>query len=159
MGTPGIVRLVAVPADELVASTDAGPALVAAFARATATPHGRVAAPLARMARGYRMHASVLGSVLGRLVAPPPEKERATPLFFDGPWGSFDRVLDEAVLASVPVLEATWAAFEANDRDIDRARIDLNALLPAGSIEGQGHDVDLARPFVPKAPREVDSIT
>jgi hypothetical protein len=139
-----------------MASTEIGPALVAAFARATATPDRHVAAPLARMARGYRMHARVLGSVLGKRVAPPSEKERADPLFFEGPWGSFDRILDEAVAASVPVLEAAWAAFEADERDVVRARGVLNGLLPAGSIEGQGHDVDLTRRFVLKPPAELD---
>jgi len=160
MGAPGIVRLVTVPAPELLASTSAGPALVAAFARAVegegseGADAGHVASALARMARGYRMHARVLGSPLGKRVAPPSEKERAAPLFYEGPWGTFDRVLSEAVERSVPVLEAVWAAYEARDAEAARARDLLAALLPAGTIEGQGLDLDLGRTFVVRSASE-----
>jgi hypothetical protein len=154
MGSPGIVRLVAVPARELMAATPAGPALAAAFARAAQDPDTK--APLRRMASGYEMHARVLGSPLGKRVAPPAEKERARPLFLEGSWGTFERVLEEAIVRSRPVLDAVWTAFDASEgddaRDADAA---LAALLPAGSIEGQGHDVDLERPFVTRPPSEI----
>lgn len=150
MGTPGIVRLVAVPARELMTATRAGPALVAAFARAADDPATK--APLRRMSGGYEMHARVLGSPLGKRVAPPAEKERARPLFLEGPWGTFERVLEEAIVRSRPVLDAVWAAFDASDRDAPDAHAALDELLPAGSIEGQGHDVDLERPFVTRPP-------
>jgi hypothetical protein len=153
MGTPGLVRLVAVPAEELMAATSVGPALVAAFARATRDP--APARPLLRMARGYASHARLLGSKLGKRIAPPAEKERAEPLFFRGPWGTFERVLEGAIALSVPVLEATWAAFEADDRDAPLALDALARLLPPGSIEGQGRDIDLDRPFVPRPPSEI----
>lgn len=153
MGTPGIVRLVAVPALELIVETSAGPALAAAFARAVSAPD--FARALQRMARGYGMHARVLGSPLGKRVAPPSEKERAEPRFFHGPWGTFERVLKEAIERSVPVLEAAWGVYEAGDAEVPRAREALDELLPAGSIEGQGHDLDLDRPFVTRPPSEV----
>jgi hypothetical protein len=97
------------------------------------------------------------GSRLGARIAPPAEKERARPLFLDGPWGTFERVLEAAIALSVPVLEATWAAFEADDRDAFLALDALARLLPPGSIEGQGRDVDLGRPFVPRPPSEIAS--
>jgi hypothetical protein len=150
MGTAGIVRLVAVPARELMATTAVGPALALAFARAASDAD--VARPLRRMARGYEMHARVLGSRLGKRLAPPAEKERAAPRFQHGAWGTFERVLEEAIAASVPVLEAVWAAYEADDTDARRAQDALGQLLPHGSIEGQGRDVDLSLPFVLRPP-------
>jgi hypothetical protein len=150
MGSPGIVRLVAVPALELMRRTQTGPALDAAFAKAVSDSD--VATPLRRMARGYGMHATILGSPLGRRVAPPSEKERARPLFLEGAWGTFEHVLEEAIMASIPVLEAVWAAFEASESDAERMRSALSTVLPRGSIEGQGYDLDLDRPFIPRPP-------
>ena len=144
MGTQGIVRLVHVPAAELLASTRVGPALARAFARAASDPAPAV--PLARMARGYGMHARLIGSPLGKRIAPPPEKERAAPRFFHGPWGAFERILEDAIRRSVPVLEAVWAAFDAGEADVDAAQGALSRLLPAGSIEGQGRDVESRSP-------------
>ncbi len=153
MGTPALVRLVGVPATELLGSSAVGPALVDAFSRAATDPDA--ARPLARMVRGYGLHARVLGSPLGKRVAPPSEKERARPLFLHGLWGTFETVLETAIVHSRPVLEAVWAAFEASDRDAEEARAALDARLPAGSIEGQGSDVDLARPFCARPPNEI----
>ncbi|MCA9588354.1 MAG: zinc dependent phospholipase C family protein [Myxococcales bacterium] len=152
MGTPGIVRLVQVPARELLA-TSVGPALTLAFA--TAAGDGEPARPLRRMARGYEMHARVLGSPLGKRVAPPREKERARPRFLEGPWGTFEGVLGAAIEHSVGVLDAVWGAFEAPERDADAARAHLDAALPPGSIEGQGRDIDLDRAFVTRPPSEI----
>jgi hypothetical protein len=152
MGTPGIVRLVEVPARELLA-TSVGPALSLAFTKAAQDPEP--ARPLRRMARGYETHARVLGSVLGKRVAPAPEKERARPRFLEGPWGTFERVLADAIGHSVPVLDAVWSAYEAAETDADGARRHVDALLPHGSIEGQGHDVDLERAFVTRPPSEL----
>ncbi len=149
MGTSGIVRLVAVPAPELLAETAAGAALEAAFARGASDRD--VAAPLRRMARGYALHARLLGSPVGKRIAPEAEKERAAPLFARGTWGTFEDVLKQAIAHSVPTLDAVWEAYAADDRDADRAREHLARLLPAGSIEGQGLDVDLSRTFVPEA--------
>ncbi len=100
------------------------------------------------MARGYELHARILGSRLGKRLAPSAEKERARPLFLEGRWGRFERVLDDAVARSVPVLESVWTAFEASDRDAEPARAALDELLPGGTIEGQGLDIDLDQPFV-----------
>jgi hypothetical protein len=153
MGTEGIVRLVAVPAAELMEHVLVGPVLARAFARGAAAPGA--GGPLARMARGYEMHARLIGSPIGKRIAPRAEKERATPLFFHGRWGSFERVLEEAIALSVPVLEAVWAAFEAGDGETDRARERLTSRLPAGSIEGQGRDVELEGPFVVRPPSTI----
>lgn len=153
MGTPGIVPLVSVPASELLACTLAGPALAASFALAAAEPAS--AKPLKRMARGYGVHARVLGSAAGRRIAPPAEKERAEPRFLRGPWGTFDRILAEAIARSVPVLEAVWVVFEAPEAEASRALAVLAERLPPGSIDGQGADVDLDRPFVARPPSEV----
>lgn len=144
MGAPGIVRLVAVPAFELLRGP-AGDALVGAYARVTGG--ARVDAALARMARGYELHARVIGSPLGKRVAPPAEKERARPLFLEGGWGTFESVLDAAIRRSVSVLERAWGVFEADDADAPRALAALDEVLPAGTIEGQGLDVDLDQPF------------
>jgi hypothetical protein len=140
MGTAGIFELVSVPVRALLGETEAGPALLAAFVHATGD--AQFAQPLRRMARGYEIHARVLASPLGKRVAPPSEKERARPLFFEGPWGSFERVLEDAIKNSVPVIESVWAAYT----DGENTRLD--ELLPDGTIEGQGLDVDLDRPFV-----------
>lgn len=153
MGTIRIVPLVAVPVRRLMDTTAAGPALVASYAHAVSDRTSLL--PLRRMASGYRMHVGVLASPLGKRVAPPAEKERARPRFLEGPWGRFERVLEEAIRLSVPVIEAVWAAFEASDRDAADARVELSTLLPEGSIEGQGLEVDLDRPFVTRPPSEV----
>lgn len=153
MGTPGIVRLVAVAARELFETTLAGPALADGYARATSDVDTN--APLRRMARGYELHARVLGSRLGKRVATPSDKERAAPLFDRGSWGTFDSVLKDAIEHSVPVLEAAWSVFDASSADVAAARAALEAALPAGSIEGQGRDVDLGVLYVVRPPSEV----
>jgi hypothetical protein len=153
MGSPGIVRLVAVAARELYETTLAGPALADGYARATSDADTNL--PLRRMARGYELHARVLGSPLGKRVATPSDKERAAPLFDRGPWGTFDAVLHESIGRSVPVLEAAWSVFDASNADVASARAALDAALPAGSIEGQGHDVDLEAPYVVRPPTVV----
>jgi hypothetical protein len=153
LGSAAIGPLIGVPAAELIATTLAGPALAQAYGRMSS--ESRFEKPLRRMANGYGMHRAVLSSPLGKRVASAAEKERARPIFFEGGWGNFERVLEQTVRFSVPVIEAVWAAFEATDRDATSARAALAALLPEGSIEGQGHDVDVARPFVTRPPREI----
>lgn len=153
MGTREVVRLVAVPALALLASEEVGPALARAYGRAVGARD--VAPALRRMASGYAIHARLLGPPLGGRIAPRAEKERAAPLVSRGPWGTFERVLEDAIALSAPVLDAVWSAFIADERDAARALEALEALLPRGTIEGQGLAVDLDEAFVVAAPSEV----
>ena len=107
---------------------------------------------LAGLRRGYRMHASLLGSPLGKLVAPPAAKEAARPRYLHGPWGTFEAHLEDAVECSLAILEAAGAILEASDRDAEPAHARFAALLPAGTIDPAGDDVELDRPFVVALP-------
>jgi hypothetical protein len=153
MGTPALTRLIEVPSQELMRDAVVGSALAAAFQRAASDPAPQQ--PLRRMARGYWLHTLVLGSPLGRRVAPPSEKERSRPLFLEGGWGRFESALTEAIRLSAPVLEQVWAVFEASEADVSAARAQLDQLLPRGSIEGQGRELDLDSPFTPRPPSVV----
>ena len=55
-------------------------------------------------------------------------------------------MLERAIDASIPVLEAAWNVYAASAGDA-AARIELDRLLPDGSIDGPGLDVDLDVPF------------
>jgi hypothetical protein len=101
---------------------------------------------LAGFVRGYRAHARLLGSVLGKRIAPPAAKEAAKPRYLHGPWGSFESLLEAAIATSIGVLEAAGAVLEATTHDVERARRALAARLPAGTIDPQGDALDLARP-------------
>lgn len=101
------------------------------------------------MGRGYEQHAFVLGSPLGKTLARPADKERALPQFLVGAWGRFEALLEKAIDRSVAALEAVWAAFSATDAERDAADRALAALLPSGTIDPDGLDVDLDRPFEP----------
>jgi len=96
--------------------------------------------------RGYRAHAWLLGTRLGKRVAPPADKEAARPRYLHGAWGSFDALLEAAITRSIGVLEAAGAVLDATSRDLDGARRALAAVLPAGTIDPQGSELDLARP-------------
>jgi hypothetical protein len=109
---------------------------------------------LAGFARGYRQHARLLGTPLGKRVAPPASKDEARPRYLHGPWGTFEVLLEEAITRSIEVVHAAGAVLEAGDRDVDGARSMLEGLLPAGTIDPQGSELDLARP-VAIAPRAV----
>lgn len=107
-------------------------------------------APLARelngFVRGYRAHARLLGTPLGKRVAPPAAKDEARPRYLSGPWGSFEALLAAAVTTSLGVLEAAGAVLDASSADVDGARRALFAKLPAGTIDPQGDDLDLEQP-------------
>ncbi|MEJ7597059.1 MAG: zinc dependent phospholipase C family protein [Kofleriaceae bacterium] len=104
-------------------------------------------AELAGLRRGYRMHAGLLGTPLGKLVAPPAAKEAARPRYLAGAWGNFESLLAAAVQLSLRVLDAAGAALDASDHDAKAALAALATLLPAGTIDPGGEDVDLARPW------------
>lgn len=102
---------------------------------------------LADFVRGYRVHSRLLGSRLGKRVAPPAAKEAAKPRYLYGAWGTFASSLEAAIAASLPVLEAANAVLEAGTSDVDRARQQLARLLPAGTIDPQGEELDLSQPL------------
>ena len=97
--------------------------------------------------RGYRTHTRLLGSPLGKRLAPRPAKDAAKPRYLEGRWGGFPSLLEHAVAASLAVLEATCDVLDADATDVHRARAQLASRLPRGTIDPQGQDVDLARPF------------
>src|SRR5262249_28122209 len=118
-----------------------------AFGRA---PSRRV---LARLGRGYRAHTRLLGSPIGRRIAPEAERAQARPRFSYGAWGTFAAHLTAAIDASSPVIDAAAAVRDAGDRDAAAARAALDRVLPPGTIDPAGDDVELSRPFVVALPR------
>jgi len=101
---------------------------------------------LSGFVRGYRAHARLLGTPLGKRVAPPAAKDAARPRYLRGPWGTFESLLQAAIASSLGVLEAADAVLDASPADVDNARRVLAARLPAGTIDPQGTDLDLERP-------------
>ncbi len=93
--------------------------------------------------RGYRAHCRLLGSPLGKRLAPAKAKERARPMYLHGTWGTFESSLEDAVAASVEVINAAGALLDASPRDVPAARSQLASLLPRGSIDPQGEEIDL----------------
>lgn len=102
---------------------------------------------LAGYTRGYRTHTMLLGTPLGKRLAPGAVKEAAKPRYFHGRWGSFPSLVEQAVAASISILDATCDVLDASVTDVHRARATLASRLPRGTIDPQGTDVDLARPF------------
>lgn len=101
---------------------------------------------LSDFVRGYRAHAWLLGTRLGKRVAPPAAKDEARPRYLHGPWGTFESLLEAAVAGSIGVLDAAGAVLEAGIADVDDACAALAIRLPAGTIDPQGDHLDLARP-------------
>ncbi len=98
--------------------------------------------------RGYRAHARLLGTPLAKRIAPPAAKEAAQPRYLHGAWGTFRSALETAVNRSLPVLAAAGHVLDADERDVAAAVAALADLLPAGTIDPQGDELDLERPFV-----------
>ncbi|MBS1122170.1 MAG: hypothetical protein H6Q90_4398 [Deltaproteobacteria bacterium] len=97
--------------------------------------------------RGYRAHTRLLGTPLGKRVAPAAAKEAARPRYLEGGWGTFPSLLEDAIAASVVVLEAANAVLDATSSDIHAARAHLASRLPRGTIDPGGELVDLDVPF------------
>jgi hypothetical protein len=97
--------------------------------------------------RGYRAHTRLLGTPLGKRVAPPAAKEAARPRYLEGAWGRFDKLLEDAIAASVVVIEAANAVLDATTSDVHAARANLAMRLPRGTIDPGGERVDLDVPF------------
>ena len=106
-------------------------------------------APTARefagFVRGYVQHAWLLGTPLGKRIAPPAAKDAARPKYLRGAWGTFEALLDDAIRASIAILNAAGAVLEAEDADLGAARAALDARLPLGTIDPQGIDLDVNR--------------
>ncbi|MBS2014206.1 MAG: hypothetical protein JST00_15060 [Deltaproteobacteria bacterium] len=149
MGNPRVVRLVSVPIAELFGDRVVVSTLATAFSSACGIPMSP--ALLARMGRGYAQHAVLLGTPLGKRAAPAHERASIMPRFLSGTWGRFEAILSQAIQGSLVPLERAWALYEASERDETRARAALLDVLPLGSIDPQGEDVDLERPYVVRA--------
>ncbi|HWO17903.1 MAG TPA: zinc dependent phospholipase C family protein [Kofleriaceae bacterium] len=147
MGTSGITAYLTIHTAETWRASDRTSALLCeAWAGALSDAPG--ARALAGLVRGYRQHARLLGTPLGKRVAPPAAKDAARPKFLRGAWGTFEALLEDAIAASIPVVNAAGAVLEAGDSGTDAAtaRARLAALLPDGTIDPQGDALDLARP-------------
>jgi hypothetical protein len=97
--------------------------------------------------RGYRAHARLLGTPLGKRLAPPAAKDAARPKYLHGAWGTFEGSLEQAIAASVEVMNGAGAVLEATTADAPAARAHLASLLPRGTIDPMGHEVDLGAPY------------
>jgi hypothetical protein len=145
MGTPTIQHYLTLHLAPGLERSELGAPIRAAFEAATGRP--LLAAELARFGRGYRAHTRLLGSPLGKRIAPAADKERARPTYLHGGWGTFESHLAAAVAASVAVINAAGAVLDADAADEDAAFAALARVLPPGTIDGAGDDVDLASPF------------
>jgi len=143
MGTPSITAWLTI---HLAAQVDARLSQLLREAWSGALGDAPSARELAGFARGYRQHARLLGTPLGKRVAPPAAKDAARPRYLHGAWGTFEALLADAIARSIDVINAAGAVLEAGDRDAAAARSTLDALLPAGTIDPQGDELDLARP-------------
>ncbi len=97
--------------------------------------------------RGYRAHCRLLGTPLGKTVAPPAAKEAARPRYLHGEWGTFEGCLEQAIAASITVLDAAGAILDAQTSDVSAAKAQFASLLPRGTIDPAGLQVDLETPF------------
>jgi len=149
MGTPGISGYLTL---HLAGQLDERLLRLLGEAWAGALGRAPAAGELAGFARGYRQHARLLGTPLGKRIAPPAAKDAARPRYLRGPWGAFDALLEDAIAASVAVVNAAGAVLEAEDRDAGVATAALARLLPAGTIDPQGAALDLGRPVAISLP-------
>lgn len=151
MGHPVVVRLVTVPIAELFADATITDTLATAFSTACGIP--MAPSLLRRMGRGYAQHGVLLGSPLGKRATNARERAEIMPRFLSGTWGTFDDILARTVEGTLPALDRAWAFYEATASDAATARGALLDVLPLGSIDPQGEEVDLAASFVPVLPR------
>ncbi len=145
MGTRDITGLLTI---QLMHRLDDRLSVLLREAWAGALGHAPSARELTGLVRGYCAHARLLGTPLGKRVAPPAAKDAARPRYLHGPWGTFASALEVAVTHSVDVLAAAGQFLDADERDVEAARSALDALLPPGTIDPQGEAVDLEQPYV-----------
>ena len=151
MGDRGLSRHLTIELVGHLGDDALGRPILAAFTRAFGEAPSR--RELTRLGRGYRAHTWLLGSRLGKRIAPPATKAAARPKFLHGAWGSFEEHLASAVTASLTVIDAAADVLDATERDLPAARAALDHVLPAGTIDPAGDDVDLGRRFVVALPR------
>jgi len=116
--------------------------------------HGDPAAEIARLVgsttlfpeRAHLVGAYALGKAQ-RLLALLRQAGYDRPIYLHGAWGTFEALLDDAIAASVPVIDAAGAVLDASDRDVAAARAALARVLPPGTIDPDGLDVDVDAPF------------
>ncbi|HEU0035719.1 MAG TPA: zinc dependent phospholipase C family protein [Kofleriaceae bacterium] len=144
MGTPAITGYLMI---RLISHLDDWRVALLREAWRTALGSAPSASELMGFRRGYRAHTRLLGTPLGKRVAPAAAKEAAKPRYLEGAWGSFSSVLEDAIAASLGVLEAANAVLDAEPSDVHAARANFASKLPRGTIDPQGHGVDLERPF------------
>lgn len=89
-------------------------------------------AELGRWGRSFVRYTRILASPIGKTVAPPAAKEAARPRYLEGPWGSFDAILEQAIARSAPVLEGVWATLESPSTPL-RVPLDEGTIDPPGS--------------------------
>lgn len=145
MGTDPLRHLLAVQRIERLGDREVARPVLAAFARAFGAA-ALTPAELARWGRGYRSHVWLLGTPLARRIAPPAAKDAARPLYLHGAWGEFASHLAAAIAESIRVINAAAAVLDASDRDLPAARAALSRVLPPGTIDPQGDELDLEAP-------------
>lgn len=144
MGTPGITGHLRIA---LMAQLDDRRSSLIREAWRTALGEAPSHDELLGFRRGYRAHCRLLGTPLGKRLAPAAAKDVARPKYLTGAWGTFERSLEDAIATSVTVLEAAGAVLEAPTSDVPAARAHLASLLPRGTIDPQGEEVSLVRPY------------
>lgn len=147
MGTPTLARFIAVPLAPRLATHPIGRALRSALAGSFGA--GPSVAELRDWGRGYDHYTALIGSPLGKTIAPESAKERARPIFLAGPWGTFDGLLAEAIRGSIDVMEAAFSVTIAGDGAAESAALErFRELLGPGTIDAAGDDVDLEKPYL-----------
>lgn len=95
---------------------------------------------LARWGRSFGRYTQILASPLGKTIAPPEVKEAARPRYVHGRWGTFANVLEEAIHASVPVVETVWSMLEGPPRKLSHEDVTatLFGVFGPGTIDPPG---------------------
>ncbi|HEU4734772.1 MAG TPA: zinc dependent phospholipase C family protein [Kofleriaceae bacterium] len=143
MGTPAITSYLTI---QLAARLDARISRLVREAWSIGLGSAPSEREIAGLVSGYRAHARLLGTPLGKRIAPPAAKDAARPRYLHGPWGSFEALLEAAIAGSIGVLDAACAVLDAGPAELDAARRALAVKLPPGTIDPQGDELDLGRP-------------
>jgi hypothetical protein len=144
MGTPGISAHLHL---DLMGHLDARRSWLIRSAWRAALDDAPTDGEFAGFRRGYRAHTRLLGTPLGKRLAPAAAKEAARPRYLFGGWGTFESALEAAIAASITVIEASADVLEASMADAPAARAHLASLFPRGTIDPAGHEVNLEVPF------------
>ncbi|AKU93896.1 hypothetical protein AKJ09_00560 [Labilithrix luteola] len=95
---------------------------------------------LARWGRSFGRYTRILASPLGKTIAPPAVKDPARPRYLHGRWGTFSSILEEAIHASVPMLETVWSMLEGAPRELTTEEVSatLSRVFGPGTIDPPG---------------------